>query len=105
MSSALETLLVGVLKDLGGQAHVAEVRNRMREQGRHPPAEETLLRLGRRSPRIREVGPGRLALLSYLGREEVSPASEPEAPDGDAETGLALCHLASIRGRSYVCFD
>ena len=58
MNSALEVILVAILKDLGGQAHVAEVRNRMREQGRHPPAEETLLRLGRQSPRIREAGPG-----------------------------------------------
>jgi DNA polymerase III epsilon subunit-like protein len=103
MSSSLEALLVDILKDLGGQAHVAQVRNRMREQGRHPAAEETLLRLGRQSPRIREVGPGRLALMSHLGEDQATSAGLPE--DSEPETGLALSHIEAIRGRDYICLD
>jgi DNA polymerase-3 subunit epsilon/ATP-dependent DNA helicase DinG len=103
MNSALEAILVGVLKDLGGQAYVAQIRNRMREQGRHAPSEETLLRIGRQSARIREVGPGRLALLSHLGQDP--PQSAPIAEDLEPETSLALSHLAAIRNRSYICFD
>jgi DNA polymerase III epsilon subunit-like protein len=103
LTSALESVLVEVLKDLGAPAHTTQILRRFREKGVRPISEELLARECRKSPRLREVSTGKFALLSELAEEAIGPSvdSSEEVPDA----GLALGDLAAIRCRTYVAFD